>query len=166
MSGDVDLTTAQGRLVARLKGAVAAHEIEHKKARQLRAARQKAERGEPNWSRAFGYHADTHQPDPHTAPLVKQAYAAILAGASLGDVCRQWNAAGAFTRHRQAVDRRDADQVPAQAPQRGPSRLQGGDRRQGHLAGAGRRGHLAGRANRAGRHPSASRAARVCAAIC
>jgi hypothetical protein len=96
VSGDVDLSTAQGRLVARLKGSVAAHEGEHRKARQLRAARQKAERGEPNWSRAFGYHA--HQPDPATAPLVKQAYAAILAGASLGDVCRTWNTAGAYTR--------------------------------------------------------------------
>ena len=32
VSGDVDLSTAQGRLVARLKGSVAAHEIEHKKA--------------------------------------------------------------------------------------------------------------------------------------
>ena len=94
VSGDVDLSTAQGRLTARLKGAVAKHEIEHKVARQKRAARQKAERGEPNWLRAFGYHADTHQPDPQTAPLVKQAYAAVLAGASLGDICRQWNAGG------------------------------------------------------------------------
>ena len=97
VSGDVDLSTAQGRLVARLKGSVAAHEIEHKKARQIRAAEQKAERGEPNWSQAFGYHADTRQPDPVTAPLVKQGYAAVLAGASLGDICRQWNAALAYT---------------------------------------------------------------------
>ena len=97
VSGDVDLSTAQGRLVARLKGSVAAHEIEHKKARQRRAAQQKAERGEPNWSRAFGYLPDTYQPDPHTASLVKQAYSAILAGASLGDICRQWNDAGVPT---------------------------------------------------------------------
>lgn len=97
VSGDVDLSTAQGRLVARLKGSVAAHEGEHRKARQLRAARQRAEGGVPNWSRAFGYFSDTRQPDPATAPLVKQGYADILAGASLGDVCRSWNAAGAFT---------------------------------------------------------------------
>lgn len=95
VSGDVDLSTAQGRLVARLRGSVAAHEVEHKKARQRRAAQQKAERGEPNWSKAFGYL--DRQPDPQTAPLVKQGYAAILAGASLGDVCRQWNDAGAHT---------------------------------------------------------------------
>ena len=97
VSGDVDLSTAQGRLVARLKGSVAAHEGEHRKARQLRATRQLAERGVPNWTRAFGYLGDTRQPDPATAPLVKQAYAAVLAGASLGDVCRLFNEAGAMT---------------------------------------------------------------------
>ena len=97
VSGDVDLSTAQGRLVARLKGSVAAHEIEHKKARQRRAARQKAEKGLPQWTRAFGYLGDTRQPDPAVAPLVKEAYAAILSGASLGDICRLWNDAGALT---------------------------------------------------------------------
>jgi len=97
VSGDVDLSTAQGRLVARLKGSVAAHESEHRRARQLRATRQLAERGVPNWTRAFGYLGGTRQPDPVTAPLVKQAYAAVLAGASLGDVCRLFNEAGAFT---------------------------------------------------------------------
>lgn len=97
VSGDVDLSTAQGRLVARLKGSVAAHEGEHRKARQLRATRQLAERGVPNWTRAFGYLGDSRQPDPVTAPLVKQAYAAVLAGASLGDVCRLFNEADALT---------------------------------------------------------------------
>lgn len=96
VSGDVDLSTAQGRLMARLKGSVAAHEGEHRKARQLRATRQLAERGVPNWHKAFGYDAD-RQPDPVTAPLVKQAYAAVLAGASLADVCRVFNDAGALT---------------------------------------------------------------------
>jgi DNA invertase Pin-like site-specific DNA recombinase len=97
VSGDVDLSTAQGRLVARLKGSVAAHEGEHRKARQLRATRQRADQGVPNWSKAFGYLGDTRQLDPQTAPLVAQAYRAILAGASLNDICRQWNAAGVYT---------------------------------------------------------------------
>ncbi len=97
VSGDVDLSTAQGRLVARLKGSVAAHEGEHRKARQLRAARQRADTGTPNWTRAFGYLGDTHQPDPVTGPLVKQAYADVLAGTSLTGICRQWNAAGVRT---------------------------------------------------------------------
>jgi DNA invertase Pin-like site-specific DNA recombinase len=97
VSGDVDLSTAQGRLVARLKGSVAAHEGEHRKARQLRAARQRADQGVPNWSQAFGYLGDTRQLDPQTAPLVKQAYADVLAGASLTGICRQWNADGVRT---------------------------------------------------------------------
>ena len=96
VSGDVDLSTAQGRLVARLKGAVARHEIDHKVARQLRAAKQKAEKGLPQWTRAFGYLGDTRQPDPQTAPLVKQAYAAVLAGSSLKDIARLFNDAGAY----------------------------------------------------------------------
>ncbi|AFE16493.1 integrase [Mycobacterium tuberculosis RGTB327] len=68
VAGDVDLATPQGRLVARLKGSVAAHETEHKKARQRRAARQKAERGHPNWSKAFGYlPGPTARPGPSTS---------------------------------------------------------------------------------------------------
>ncbi|WP_085157348.1 recombinase family protein [Mycolicibacterium confluentis] len=94
VSGDIDLATAQGRLMARLKGSVAAHEIEHKRARQLRAAQQKAEAGRPQWRRAFGYLDDTHQPDPATAPLVREAYAAVLAGGSISDIARAWNGTG------------------------------------------------------------------------
>lgn len=97
VSGDVDLSTAQGRLVARLKGAVARHEVDQIKVRQQRKHRQNAEQGIPHWRRAFGYLADTHQPDPVTAPLVKEAYHAVLAGASLSDVARTWNKAEAFT---------------------------------------------------------------------
>ncbi|MGH3634341.1 MAG: recombinase family protein, partial [Mycobacterium sp.] len=71
------------------------HEIAMMKVRQRRAARQKAEQGIPKWRKAFGYLADTYQPDPQTAPLVKQAYAAILAGSSLNDIARIFNDAGA-----------------------------------------------------------------------
>ena len=50
-----------------------------------RAARQKAEQGIPKWTRAFGYLGDTRQPDPHIAPLVRVAYAAIIAFSSLAE---------------------------------------------------------------------------------
>ena len=95
VTGDADLSTDNGRLYARIKGAVGKSEIERKAARQRRAARQKAENGLPHWTRAFGYLGDTHQLDPHTAPLVKQAYAALLAGSSLKDIARIFNDAGA-----------------------------------------------------------------------
>ena len=96
-NGDIDLSTPGGVLTATIKTAVSEHEVAMMRVRMKRAARQKAEQGHPKWLRAFGYQDGTHQPDPVTGPLVKQAYAAILAGASLGDICRLWNDAGAYT---------------------------------------------------------------------
>ena len=93
--GDVDLYTPTGVMTAQIKTAVSEHEVAMMKVRMRRAARQKAEQGVPKWKRAFGY-ADAHQPDPVTAPLVKQGYAAVLAGGSITDVARAWNAAGAY----------------------------------------------------------------------
>ncbi|MEO6469279.1 MAG: recombinase family protein [Acidimicrobiia bacterium] len=60
VTGDVDLATPTGRLVARMLGAAARHEIEHKVERQLRERRQSAERGRPNkgGTRAYGYEPD------------------------------------------------------------------------------------------------------------
>jgi DNA invertase Pin-like site-specific DNA recombinase len=95
--GDVDLYSPTGVLTAQIKTAVSEHEIAMMKVRMRRAARQRAEQGIPKWRRAFGYLPNTHQPDPETAPLVKQAYVAILAGSSLNDICRLWNDAGALT---------------------------------------------------------------------
>ena len=95
--GDIDLYSPTGVLTAQIKTAVSEHEIAMMKVRMRRAARQKAEQGIPKWRRAFGYIDGTHQPDPVTAPLVKQAYNAILAGSSLADICRLWNDAGALT---------------------------------------------------------------------
>jgi DNA invertase Pin-like site-specific DNA recombinase len=45
IGGDADLSTDNGRLFARIKGAVARAEIERKSARMKRAARQRAEAG-------------------------------------------------------------------------------------------------------------------------
>lgn len=103
-TGDCDLSTDNGRLYARIKGAVGKAETERKAARQRRAARQKAEHGKPQWREAFGYLAynGTKEDDkgvrelnPVTAPLVARAYAMILNGCSLGDICRLFNDAGA-----------------------------------------------------------------------
>jgi len=94
VSGDVDLSTAQGRLIARLKGSVAAHETEHKRARQLRAAKQKAQQGRPQWTYAFGY--VDGEPDPRIAALVTEVYRLILSGGSLKDGCKLLNDAQAY----------------------------------------------------------------------
>lgn len=100
VTGDCDLSTDNGRLYARIKGAVGKSETERKAARQRRAAQQKAERGTPQWRKAFGYlpytgpkEDDTgkRELDPVTAPLVARAYAMILSGCSLGDIARMLN---------------------------------------------------------------------------
>lgn len=104
-NGDIDLSTPSGVLTATIKTAVSEHEISMMKLRMKRAARQKAERGRPQWKRAFGYLPETRRRsdddgtreiDPVTAPLVQQAYASLLAGASLNDIVRLFNNAGAY----------------------------------------------------------------------
>jgi DNA invertase Pin-like site-specific DNA recombinase len=108
--GEIDLYSPTGVLTAQIKTAVSEHEVSMMRVRQRRAARQKAEQGLPQWKRAFGYllgeHTDEcpqnctsyhHQPDPTTAKLVKRAYKAILARKSLGDICKMFNDAGAYT---------------------------------------------------------------------
>lgn len=99
VAGDVNLGTAQGRLVARLKGSVARHEMEHKSDRQKRAARQLAEAGKPYTScaRAFGYTHGYAEIIPEEADAIRSACEAILSGASLHSVVGAWNAAGIKT---------------------------------------------------------------------
>lgn len=103
--GDIDLYSPTGVLAAQIKTAVSEHEIAMMRVRQRRAARQRAEQGRPKWRRAFGYLPYTgtkqdddgvRQLDPVAAPLVRDAYAAIIAGASMSDVCRIFNDAGAY----------------------------------------------------------------------
>jgi DNA invertase Pin-like site-specific DNA recombinase len=98
--GAIDLYSPAGVLTAQIKTAVSEHEIAMMKVRQRRAARQKAERGKPQWKRAFGYVPDTRrkedddgtrQVDKQVAKVVQQAYKAVLAGASLNDIATIFN---------------------------------------------------------------------------
>lgn len=118
-NGDIDLSTPSGVLTATIKTAVSEHEIAMMRVRQLRAARQRAERGLPKWKRAFGYIPDarskedddgTRQVDEKVQQLVKAAYAAVLAGSSLGDIARMFNEAGAYGER--WVKPKDADGNP------------------------------------------------------
>lgn len=105
--GDIDLYSPTGILAAHIKTAVSEHEIAMMRVRQKRAGRQRAEKGRPKWRQAFGYlpytgrkqdDDGTRELDPVTAPLVRDGYAAIVAGASLTEVAKMWNDAGAFGR--------------------------------------------------------------------
>lgn len=98
VSGDVDLSTSMGRLVARLLGNVARHEIEHKSERQKAAGMQAASMGKPpTGRRAFGYSPDGTVPVPGEAEMIRDAYTALLAGDSLRAIVRRWNDAGSRT---------------------------------------------------------------------
>ena len=94
VTGDVNLATDNGRLIARIKGAVARAETERKVARMTRRYQQDRENGQPYGpARAFGYTRD-HKLDKAAAAAVRQAYRDILAGQSLYGIAKDWNAAG------------------------------------------------------------------------
>lgn len=116
-TGDVDLSTDNGRLFARIKGAVGMAEVERKSARQKLAADQSAKNGHPWWRlRPFGFDADLdsegkwwtarRNPVRHNpirlheteAPLLIQAYADIESGdKSLSGIAADWNKANVKT---------------------------------------------------------------------
>jgi site-specific DNA recombinase len=94
----VDTSTDGGRLVARILSSVAQGEVERKSARQRSAAVQAAKQG--RWiggRRAFGYETDGVTVREDEAALIKQGYADVLAGESLGEVARRWNSTGLVT---------------------------------------------------------------------
>jgi DNA invertase Pin-like site-specific DNA recombinase len=97
--GVIDFRNADDVFRAQVSTAMSEMEIAKMKVRMRRAAREKAEKGLPKWQRAFGYlpTPDGPVPDPAIKPLVAQGYAAVLAGGSIADVARAWNAAGALT---------------------------------------------------------------------
>lgn len=91
----VDTSGDGGRLVARILSSVAQGEVERKGARQRSAAVQAAKQG--RWvggRRAFGYEADGVTIRENEAALIKQGYADVLAGESLAEVARRWDASG------------------------------------------------------------------------
>jgi DNA invertase Pin-like site-specific DNA recombinase len=98
-AGDIDLSTPTGRMVARIVGATARHESEHKAERIKRKHRELALAG--RWTggggRPFGYAADRMTVIPEEAELIREAAADILAGSSLRGVVRRWNDRGLVT---------------------------------------------------------------------
>jgi site-specific DNA recombinase len=93
-TGDIDLTTDVGRMVARILAAVATAEGERKAERQVLASDQRIAAGKPNWIRVpFGFNKDgSHKPDEATA--IKKAYRDVLRGKTLTAVIDEWNGAG------------------------------------------------------------------------
>ena len=97
-SGVLDLTTASGRMTARIRGAVARGEAEHMRERVEAAKQRSANAG--RWKggrRPFGYEADGVTVREDEAALVREGSAAVLAGASMRGMAGEWNASGVST---------------------------------------------------------------------
>ncbi|MBL0749796.1 recombinase family protein [Nocardioides baculatus] len=93
VSGDIDLSTDTGRLIAEILTAVAGAEVRRKGARQKRANQQRAAKGLP-WKtgfRAFGYTLDGQVVEEEAA-LVRQAAEDVLNGTPLRGIVRRWKA--------------------------------------------------------------------------
>ncbi|MFI8458390.1 recombinase family protein [Kitasatospora sp. NPDC085464] len=95
-SGDLDLTTDVGRMVARILAAVARAEVERKGARQKLANAARAAEGEVHFGgvRPFGYENDRITVVPEEAKAIRKAAVDVLAGKSLAQVARDWATAG------------------------------------------------------------------------
>lgn len=97
-AGTVDLASASGRMVARMLGAAAQHEVDHARERMRRAKSQAAAdgryRGGP---RPFGFDADGTTVRREEAAVIAEATTAVLAGRSLAAVARDLNEQGGTT---------------------------------------------------------------------
>lgn len=100
VSGDIDLGTDMGRMVARILASVARGEVERKGTRQRRANLQRAQAGNVAWTRRpFGYKRVGGQVVivDDEAEAIRAAATVVLDGATLAGVARGWNTAGLAT---------------------------------------------------------------------
>jgi DNA invertase Pin-like site-specific DNA recombinase len=107
-AGALDLSTPSGRMVARILGAAARQEVEHKGARRARSNRQRAELGiRVGGTRGFGYgstevvdgvvhNRDHDRLNRREAAAIRDAARRLCAGESSTSVWRSWNSAGLF----------------------------------------------------------------------
>ncbi len=95
---ELDFSTAAGRFVADNLGSVARLEVEMKSDRQRRQVQQAVEQGRRVGGRTpFGYEPDGETVREDEARAIRDGYAAVLTGVSLGEVARDWNRRGFTT---------------------------------------------------------------------
>jgi site-specific DNA recombinase len=93
--GDYDLTTTDGRAMARVIVAFARKESEDKARRNKRKHLEVAQAGLPaGGGRPFGYEADRLTIRPDEAQLIRDAAERILAGETIRSICIDWNNRG------------------------------------------------------------------------
>lgn len=98
VSGNDDLGTADGRMVARIKASVDAAEAERIGERVKRANEQRRAAGKPQYGgqRPFGFKRVSGMPElvPAEAEAIRHGATMLLAGATFGDVMREWDSRG------------------------------------------------------------------------
>jgi site-specific DNA recombinase len=97
--GDYDLSTASGRMTARVVGAVARHESEHKSERLKRKAAEIAQAGAPSGGgdRAYGFEDDRVTHRPSEVAVIRKAARRVLDGETLRAIRLDLNARGVAT---------------------------------------------------------------------
>lgn len=97
-SGEIDLATPTGRMLARIMGATARQESEQKGLRHCRQIEQAAKSGRPHGGpRGFGYEIDRVTIIPSEAEIIRELKVRCLAGESLNSMARDMNARGITT---------------------------------------------------------------------
>lgn len=99
VSGNDDLSTADGRLMARIKASVDAAESDRISERQKRTFLANALDGKPKLThqRAFGWQQDGVTLDADEAALIRAGVAKLAAGASINAIGKECEAAGVQT---------------------------------------------------------------------
>ncbi|MFC5718990.1 recombinase family protein [Streptomyces gamaensis] len=99
VTGEIDLATPTGRMIARMLGAAARHEAEHKAERQKRQRRQAAEAGKVagGGKRPFGFEDDRITIRENEAETIREGARRALAGESLSSICKDWKVRGIVT---------------------------------------------------------------------
>jgi site-specific DNA recombinase len=96
VSGDVDLSTHEGQLIARIQGAVARKESDDKSRRIRRKHEELASAGKVSGggSRPYGYEPDKRTVRPEEAEMIRDCARRALAGDSLRSICLDLNERG------------------------------------------------------------------------
>ena len=99
VSGDTDLATDDGRLMARIMGAVARKESDDKSRRIKRKAEEIAQAGRAagGGTRPYGFEADRVTVRESEAVVIRDCVKRFLAGESIRSICRDLNECGVPT---------------------------------------------------------------------
>lgn len=100
VGGEIDLSTPQGRMTARIKGAVARHEVEQSSRRIRRKNLELAEAGRHSGQRPYGWDKPPDKSlviNEAEAAVIRDAVNSILEGESMSGIVTRLNARGVPT---------------------------------------------------------------------